>query len=167
MWYMKQTEDMAHIPHVNGWFPGDFKELHESKLPFVSAAEFIRSKLSIFSARVCGVAVIPRAAVVEARAALQNMPAGGPRPAGQAFGRRWWCGSDATVLRAPSRPHWVLLYPREMAVEGWAAVEDGWKLVWGTGKEGIGGRRNHRGGLLRTTKFGGKPVLGLLLYVRD
>ena len=35
-----------------------FKILHESKFPFVSRIEFIRSKLSNFSAHVSGVTVI-------------------------------------------------------------------------------------------------------------
>ena len=41
---VKQTEILTHVTHVNGWFT----QLHESKLPFVSRIENIRSKLSIF-----------------------------------------------------------------------------------------------------------------------
>ena len=46
---------MTHAFHVNSWKPAVYHELHESKLPFVSRIEFIRSKLSIFSAHVSGV----------------------------------------------------------------------------------------------------------------
>ena len=52
---MKQTEILTHATHVNGWFPAVLHELHESKFPFVSLIEFIRSKLSNFSAHVSGV----------------------------------------------------------------------------------------------------------------
>ena len=52
MRYEKQTEVLAHATCVNGWFP---HELHESKLPFVYRIEFIRSKLSNFSAHVSGI----------------------------------------------------------------------------------------------------------------
>ena len=34
--------------YVNGWFPAVYTRLHESKFPFVSRIEFIRSKLSNF-----------------------------------------------------------------------------------------------------------------------
>ena len=68
--YVKQTEILTHATHVNGWFPAVYPcnsckwlvpsrlhELHESKFPFVSRIEFIRSKLSNFSAHVYGVTV--------------------------------------------------------------------------------------------------------------
>ena len=62
-------EILTHATHVNGWEPAVYMscmsqnfhlftclhELHESKFPFVTRIEFIRSKLSIFSARVSGV----------------------------------------------------------------------------------------------------------------
>ena len=41
----------------DGAVPGRLHELHESKFPFVSRIEFIRSKLSNFSAHVYGVIV--------------------------------------------------------------------------------------------------------------
>ena len=52
---MKQTEFLTHATHVNG--------LHESKFPFVSRIEFIRSKLSNFSAHVYGVSNSPALSV--------------------------------------------------------------------------------------------------------
>ena len=53
---MKQTEILTRVTHVNGWEPAVYiHELHESKFPFVSRIEFIRSKLSNFSAHVYGV----------------------------------------------------------------------------------------------------------------
>ena len=57
--YVKQTEILAHATHVDGWEVGTNRlhELHESKFPFVSGIEFIRSKLSNFSAHVYGVTV--------------------------------------------------------------------------------------------------------------
>ena len=55
---MKQTEILTHVTHVNGWFPAVYHELHESKFPYVSRIEFIRSKLSNFSAHVYGVVVL-------------------------------------------------------------------------------------------------------------
>ena len=47
---------LTHATHVNGWFTVIYilHELHESKFPFVSRIEFIRSKLSNFSAHVYG-----------------------------------------------------------------------------------------------------------------
>ena len=41
--------------HVNGWGTSRLHELYESKFPFVSGIEFIRSKLSNFPAHVYGV----------------------------------------------------------------------------------------------------------------
>ena len=52
---MKQTEISTHATHVNGLVSSRLHEFHESKFPFVSRIEFIRSKLSNFSAHVYGV----------------------------------------------------------------------------------------------------------------
>ena len=55
---MKQTEILTHATHVNtGKRLGTNRlhELHESKFPFVTRLELIRSKLSIFSPHVSGV----------------------------------------------------------------------------------------------------------------
>ena len=49
----KQTEILTHATHVSGC--SRLHELHESKSPFVSHIQFIRSKLSNFSAHVSGV----------------------------------------------------------------------------------------------------------------
>ena len=57
-WYVKQMEVLTRVSHVNGWFPAVYlKDIHVSKLQFVSRIEFIRSKLSHFSAHVSGVAL--------------------------------------------------------------------------------------------------------------
>ena len=61
---MKQTEILTHATYVNGLFPAvpskrlvpsRLHKFYESKFPFVSRIEFIRSKLSNFSAHVYGV----------------------------------------------------------------------------------------------------------------
>ena len=62
---MKQTEIFTHATHVNGWEPAVY-ELHEYKFPFVSRIEFIRSKLSNFSAHVSGVTVAGRYMIMKA-----------------------------------------------------------------------------------------------------
>ena len=51
---MRETSEvLTHVTHVNGW-DSRLHELHESKPPFVSRIEFIRSKLKNFSAHVSG-----------------------------------------------------------------------------------------------------------------
>ena len=47
-------EILSRATHVNGW-TSRLHELHDSKFPFVTRIEFIRSKLSHFSAHVSGV----------------------------------------------------------------------------------------------------------------
>ena len=45
---MKQTEILNRATHVKRWFPSCSHELHQSKFPFVTRIEFIRSKPTIF-----------------------------------------------------------------------------------------------------------------------
>ena len=51
---MKQTDILTKVTQVNGWV-SRLHKLHESKLPFVSRIEFIRSKLPKFSTHISGV----------------------------------------------------------------------------------------------------------------
>ena len=56
--YMWHKRDIwTHVTDANNWSPAVYHELHESNLPCVSRIEFIRLKLSIFSAHVSGASV--------------------------------------------------------------------------------------------------------------
>ena len=76
--------------------PSRLHKLHESKFPFVTRIEFIRSKLSNFSAHVSGVAAVA-AVVVRDQSELSEPPPDG-RPGG--------AGASIRARGARSWPDW-------------------------------------------------------------
>ena len=57
-------EILTHATHVNGWEPAVYMSCMSQNFHFVSRTEFIRSKLSNFSAHVSGVSVGSRTTTV-------------------------------------------------------------------------------------------------------
>ena len=99
---MKQTEILTHATHENGWFPAVLHELHESKFPFVSRIEFIRSKLSNFSAHVYGVSVDSKKRVLWV--SLAGLCSDVRFSGGSPF--RWW--GFLASLRSDGVIEWIL-----------------------------------------------------------
>ena len=59
---MKQTQDLTHVTHVNGWVPAFARVtyVHKLKLTFGSLIEFIRSNLPFSLTHVSGARVVRR-----------------------------------------------------------------------------------------------------------
>ena len=83
-------------------------ELHESKFPFVTCIEFIRSKLSNLSAHVSGAAVFPRDTPVVVIRLTGRRPTGADWPSGRdrcvVLVRPAGAGAGAGRLSAPPGP---------------------------------------------------------------
>ena len=98
---MTQTKVLTRVTHVNGWEPVVYI-VTRVKLSFVSRIEFIRSKLSNFSAHVSGVGIDCRVHVaappagVTAEAAESSLPVSPSAPP---------LPAPARLLRLKSGPH--------------------------------------------------------------
>ena len=131
--------------------PSRLHELHESKFPFVSRIEFIRSKLSNFSAHVSGVRVLNSHTPGRAATLVPYVAPGYRRPAGFAEtalsgGREVWRIGLGPVLTAPVRaaPALVATTPVEAVVTGrngpgraWTAADRAGTALTGAVRTGL------------------------------